>query len=78
MDVGSIPTTPTNLERNEMQTFVIEYTSCEGNFRWMTIEAESSFEAEDRVQFPAVAPILEESIFNSNANPILFQQHLRF
>ena len=47
MDVGSIPTTPTNLERNEMQTFVIEYTSCEGNFRWMTIEAESVFEAED-------------------------------
>jgi hypothetical protein len=26
--------------------FVIEYTSCESNFRWMTIEAEDKHEAE--------------------------------
>jgi hypothetical protein len=29
-----------------METFVIEYVSCEDNFRWMTIEAENAYEAE--------------------------------
>ena len=42
---GSSPSSPTNLGE-EMSTFVIEYTSCEGNFRWMTIEAKNEIEAE--------------------------------